>query len=88
MNDRFVEYDKEIYLVIGIGYRNVPKGYKDAYYDKEEEYFELASIVDCGSIARASITTDTICISIDSCKEITDQKVIESLIILYGYNKI
>lgn len=86
MKYRFVEHKGELFLAVGIGYRSIPKGYRDVYNDhKETECFELVPLVHYSSLTRASMALNTILVPISECDEITDREKLESLIILYGY---
>ena len=85
MKLRFVQYQGEIWAIVGIGHRNIPQGYRDVNnLHKSEECFELVPIRLYASLIRAGLSIDTQLVPFNECIEIQDKDAIQMLAILYG----
>jgi len=73
LNCTFIEYYKTIYVVVGIGY--------DANIDPPDVFYCVALDKD---FYHAVIQHDVVKIPVGQCLEITDEKRIRTLWILYG----
>lgn len=71
---RFVEYEDDIWLIVGIGYNS----------EKRADVFEIVPLFQNNNINRASISVDSVQVEIDEVTEIEDKNTLESIFILYS----
>lgn len=84
MNYRFILYDNDFYVVVGIGSNSSPTIYSP--YDdvfSRESYFEAVLITPYKNLLKSKLSLDSVVLPIDECKEIVDKDVIEVLMVLY-----
>jgi hypothetical protein len=76
MKFRFIEYQSDIYIVVGIGYNELSEC---------KEYFECIPLRKHRlNLFELILDRHTINIEIDKAKEITDKKRLLTLLVLYG----
>lgn len=70
---RFVEYETDIWLIVGIGYDS----------QTQCEVFEIVPIQLHINLFRANISVESLTIPMDSVMEIADPDIINSILMLY-----